>query len=133
AGSKRLSIRASRCFTPTSATSRCWSCPTISPPTASTPSFSASGAWGYIGDGAGVESRRGFADKTYGIPSEQVIGSSGVTQYAMWDASPVLIKMPKVLCGDNGLGNPEGINHFIGRQPIFAFGNSDGDKEMLEW
>src|SRR5690242_3946960 len=87
----------------------------------------------FIVSGGGVEFMRGFADKTYGIPSEQVIGSSGVTQYAMWDASPVLIKMPKVLFVDDGPGKPEGINHFIGRQPIFAFGNSDGDKEMLEW
>ena len=51
----------------------------------------------------------------------------------MWDASPVLIKMPKVFFVDDGPGKPEGINHFIGRRPIFAFGNSDGDKEMLEW
>ena len=51
----------------------------------------------------------------------------------MWDASPVLIKMPKVCFVDDGPGKPEGINHFIGRRPIFAFGNSDGDKEMLEW
>jgi len=87
----------------------------------------------FIVSGGGVEFMRGFADKTYGIPSEQVIGSSGVTQYAMWDASPVLIKMPRVLFVDDGPGKPEGINHFIGRQPIFAFGNSDGDKEMLEW
>jgi hypothetical protein len=87
----------------------------------------------FIVSGGGVEFMRGFADKTYGIPPEQVIGSSGVTQYAMWDASPVLIKQPKVLFVDDGPGKPEGINHFIGRQPIFAFGNSDGDKEMLEW
>jgi phosphoglycolate phosphatase-like HAD superfamily hydrolase len=87
----------------------------------------------FIVSGGGVEFMRTFADKTYGVPSEQVIGSSGVTQYAMWDASPVLIKMPKVLFVDDGPGKPEGINHFIGRQPIFAFGNSDGDKEMLEW
>jgi phosphoglycolate phosphatase-like HAD superfamily hydrolase len=87
----------------------------------------------FIVSGGGVEFMRNFADKTYGIPPEQVIGSSGVTQYQMWDASPVLIKQPKVLFVDDGPGKPEGINHFIGRQPIFAFGNSDGDKEMLEW
>jgi phosphoglycolate phosphatase-like HAD superfamily hydrolase len=87
----------------------------------------------FIVSGGGVEFMRNFADKTYGIPSEQVIGSSGVTQYQMWDASPVLVKQPKVLFVDDGPGKPEGINHFIGRQPIFAFGNSDGDKEMLEW
>ena len=87
----------------------------------------------FIVSGGGVEFMRTFADKTYGIPPEQVIGSSGVTQFQMWDASPVLIKQPKVLFIDDGPGKPEGINHFIGRQPIFAFGNSDGDKEMLEW
>ena len=87
----------------------------------------------FIVSGGGVEFMRGFADKTYGIPSEQVIGSSGVTQYAMWDASPVLIKMPKVLFVDDGPGKPEGINHFIGRQPIFAVGIAEGDREMLEW
>jgi phosphoglycolate phosphatase-like HAD superfamily hydrolase len=87
----------------------------------------------FIVSGGGVEFMRDFADKTYGIPPEQVIGSSGVTQYQMWDASPVLVKQPKVLFVDDGPGKPEGINHFIGRQPIFSFGNSDGDKEMLEW
>jgi len=87
----------------------------------------------FIVSGGGVEFMRNFADKTYGVPPEQVIGSSGVTQYQMWDASPVLVKQPKVLFVDDGPGKPEGINHFIGRQPIFAFGNSDGDKEMLEW
>ncbi len=87
----------------------------------------------FIVSGGGVEFMRNFADRTYGIPPEQVIGSAGVTQYQMWDASPILIKMPKVLFVDDGPGKPEGINHFIGRRPIFAFGNSDGDKEMLEW
>jgi phosphoglycolate phosphatase-like HAD superfamily hydrolase len=87
----------------------------------------------FIVSGGGVEFMRAFADKTYGIPPEQVIGSSGVTEYQMWDASPVLIKMPKVLFVDDGPGKPEGIDHFLGRRPIFAFGNSDGDKEMLEW
>ena len=87
----------------------------------------------FIVSGGGVEFMRNFAEKTYGIPPEQVIGSSGVTKYQMWDASPVLIKQPKVFFVDDGPGKPEGINHFIGRQPIFAFGNSDGDKEMLEW
>jgi phosphoglycolate phosphatase-like HAD superfamily hydrolase len=87
----------------------------------------------FIVSGGGVEFMRAFADKTYGIPPEQVIGSSGVTQYQMWDASPVLVKMPKVLFVDDGPGKPEGIDHSIGRRPIFAFGNSNGDKEMLEW
>ena len=87
----------------------------------------------FIVSGGGVEFMRAFADKTYGMPPEQVIGSSGVTKYQMWDASPVLIKMPKVLFVDDGPGKPECIDHFIGRRPIFAFGNSNGDKEMLEW
>ena len=87
----------------------------------------------FIVSGGGVEFMRTFAEKSYDVPPEQVIGSSGVTEYRMWDASPVLVKVPKVLFVDDGPGKPEGINHFIGRQPIFAFGNSDGDKEMLEW
>jgi phosphoglycolate phosphatase-like HAD superfamily hydrolase len=87
----------------------------------------------FIVSGGGVEFMRNFSEKTYGIPPEQVIGSSGVTQYEMRNGSPVLIKQPKVLFIDDGPGKPEGINHFIGRQPIFAFGNSDGDKQMLEW
>jgi phosphoglycolate phosphatase-like HAD superfamily hydrolase len=87
----------------------------------------------FIVSGGGVEFMRNFAEKSYDVPPEQVIGSSGVTQYQMWDSSPVLVKQPKVLFVDDGPGKPEGINHFIGRPPIFAFGNSDGDKEMLEW
>jgi phosphoglycolate phosphatase-like HAD superfamily hydrolase len=87
----------------------------------------------FIASGGGVEFMRNFADKTYGIPPEQVIGSSGVTKYQMWDASPALVKEPKVFFVDDGPGKPEAINRVIGRQPIFAFGNSDGDKEMLEW
>jgi phosphoglycolate phosphatase-like HAD superfamily hydrolase len=87
----------------------------------------------FVASGGGVEFMRNFADKTYGIPPEQVIGSSGVTKYQMWDASPALVKEPKVFFVDDGPGKPEAINRVIGRHPIFAFGNSDGDKEMLEW
>jgi phosphoserine phosphatase len=87
----------------------------------------------FIVSGGGVEFMRSFARKSYGIPPWQVIGSSGVTKYGMWDASPILMKEPKVLFVDDGPGKPEGINHFIGAQPIFAFGNSDGDQQMLEW
>jgi len=87
----------------------------------------------FIVSGGGVEFMRVFADKTYGVPPEQVIGSAGVTQYQTFDEAPILVKLPKVLFVDDGPGKPEGIEHFIGRQPIFAFGNSDGDKEMLEW
>jgi hypothetical protein len=87
----------------------------------------------FIVSGGGVEFMRSFTRKSYGVPPWQVVGSSGVTKFGMWDASPILIKEPKVFFVDDGPGKPEGINHFIGRQPIFAFGNSDGDKEMLEW
>ena len=87
----------------------------------------------FIVSGGGVEFMRVFTEKTYGVPPEQVIGSSGVTKYQMWDASPALVKEPKVFFVDDGPGKPEAINRVIGRQPIFAFGNSDGDKEMLEW
>ena len=87
----------------------------------------------FIVSGGGVEFMRAFADKSYDIPPERVIGSAGVTDYQMFDASPVLVKMPKVLFVDDGPGKPEGIDHFIGKRPIFAFGNSVGDKEMLEW
>jgi len=76
----------------------------------------------FIVSGGGIEFMRSFTETSYGVPPEQVIGSSGVTEYRMWDASPVLVKMPKVLFVDDGPGKPEGINHFIGRQPIFAFG-----------
>lgn len=87
----------------------------------------------FIVSGGGVEFMRTFTKKTYGVPPWQVVGSSGVTKYGMWDSSPILTKEPKVFFVDDGPGKPEGINHFIGAQPIFAFGNSDGDKEMLEW
>jgi phosphoglycolate phosphatase-like HAD superfamily hydrolase len=93
----------------------------------------ANGFQTFIVSGGGVEFMRNFAEKSYGVPPQQVIGSSGVVEYQMWDASPVLVKMPKVLFVDDGPGKPAGINTFIGRRPIFAFGNSDGDKEMLEW
>jgi phosphoglycolate phosphatase-like HAD superfamily hydrolase len=87
----------------------------------------------FIVSGGGQEFMRVFADKTYGVPPEQVVGSSGETQYQMRDDSPVLMKLPKVEFVDDGPGKPVGINRFIGHRPILAFGNSDGDKEMLEW
>jgi phosphoglycolate phosphatase-like HAD superfamily hydrolase len=88
----------------------------------------------FIVSGGGVEFMRPWTGKAYGIPPEQVVGSSGVTQYEMQpNGVPVLKKLPKIEFVDDGPGKPVGINRFIGRQPIFAFGNSDGDKEMLEW
>jgi phosphoglycolate phosphatase-like HAD superfamily hydrolase len=88
----------------------------------------------FIVSGGGVEFMRGFADRVYGIPPEQVVGSSAVTKFELRpDGTPVLIKEAKILFIDDGPGKPEGINHFIGRVPIFAFGNSDGDQQMLEY
>jgi len=87
----------------------------------------------FIVSGGGQEFMRVFADETYGVPPEQVVGSTGATEWQMWDASPLLIKLPKVDFVDDGPGKPVGINRFIGRRPIFAFGNSDGDQQMLEW
>ena len=87
----------------------------------------------FIVSGAGQDFIRVFADKTYCVPPEQVVGSTSVSQFQVWDASPVLMKLPKIDRLDDGPGKPVAIDKFIGRRPIFAFGNSDGDKEMLEW
>jgi phosphoglycolate phosphatase-like HAD superfamily hydrolase len=88
----------------------------------------------FIVSGGGVEFMRVFAEQTYGIPPEQVVGSSGVTKFQMGpDGKPVLVKEAKVEFIDDGPGKPAGINRFVGRRPIFAFGNSDGDQQMLEW
>jgi phosphoglycolate phosphatase-like HAD superfamily hydrolase len=88
----------------------------------------------YIVSGGGIEFMRPWTDGIYGIPPEQVVDSSGVTKYEMRpDGVPVLIKEPKVEFVDDGPGKPVGINRFIGRRPILAFGNSDGDQQMLEW
>jgi phosphoglycolate phosphatase-like HAD superfamily hydrolase len=87
----------------------------------------------FIVSGAGQDFIRVFADKTYCVPPEQVVGSTSVSEFQVWDASPVLMKLPKIDRLDDGPGKPVAIDKFIGRRPIFAFGNSDGDKEMLEW
>jgi phosphoglycolate phosphatase-like HAD superfamily hydrolase len=88
----------------------------------------------FIVSGGGIEFMRVFADRSYGIPPEQVVGSSGVVKFQL-DANgkPELIKEPKIEFVDNGPGKPVGINRFIGRRPILAFGNSDGDQQMLEY
>lgn len=88
----------------------------------------------YIVSGGGIEFMRPWTERVYGIPPEQVVGSSGVTRYELRpDGVPVLVKDPKVMFIDDGPGKAEGINQFIGRRPVFAFGNSDGDQQMLEW
>ena len=88
----------------------------------------------FIVSGGGVEFMRVFAGRAYGIPPEQVVGSSGVTRFEVRaDGTPVLVKEPKVAFVDDGPGKPSGIDRFIGRRPVLAFGNSDGDRQMLEW
>ncbi|AWN42272.1 HAD family hydrolase [Methylobacterium durans] len=88
----------------------------------------------FIVSGGGVEFLRVFAERAYGIPPEQVVGSSGVTRFETRpDGTPVLVKEDKVEFIDDGAGKPSGINRFIGRRPVLAFGNSDGERQMLEW
>lgn len=87
----------------------------------------------YIVSGGGVEFMRPMTEAVYGIPSEQVIGSSIKTKYEMKDGKPVLMRLPEIDFIDDKTGKPVGINKFIGKRPIAAFGNSAGDREMLEW
>lgn len=87
----------------------------------------------FIVSGGGVEFMRVFAEKTYGIPPEQVIGSSIKTKFEIRDGTPVLVRLPEVDFIDDKAGKPVGINSHIGRRPIAAFGNSDGDLQMLQW
>jgi phosphoserine phosphatase len=88
----------------------------------------------FIVSGGGVEFMRAWTEETYGIPPEQVVGSSVVAEFERnTDGKPVLMKEAKVEFVDDGPGKPVGINRFIGRRPIFAFGNSDGDLQMLQW
>lgn len=87
----------------------------------------------YIVSGGGIEFVRTFSEELYGIPPEQVVGSSIVTNFEVRDGKPVLVRESKVDFIDDNAGKPVGINMFIGRRPIAAFGNSDGDFQMLEW
>ena len=87
----------------------------------------------FIVSGGGVEFMRAFAEQVYGIPPEQVIGSSGKQAFEIRDGQPVLVKLPEVSFVDDKEGKPIGIQAHIGRRPIAAFGNSDGDLQMLQW
>jgi len=87
----------------------------------------------YIVSGGGVEFMRPMTKAVYGIPPEQVIGSSIETKFEMKNGKPMLMRLPKIDFIDDKAGKPVGINKFIGRRPIVAFGNSDGDRQMLEW
>lgn len=87
----------------------------------------------YIVSGGGMDFMRPCTERVYGIPPEQVIGSSIKTKFEIRSGQPVLIRLPEVNFVDDKDGKPIGINRFIGRRPIAAFGNSDGDQPMLEW
>jgi len=87
----------------------------------------------YIVSGGGIEFMRVFSEKVYGIPPEQVIGSTIDTKFEVRDGKPVILREPAIDFIDDKAGKPVAINKFIGRRPVFAFGNSDGDQQMLEW
>lgn len=87
----------------------------------------------FIVSGGGIEFMRPWVEQAYGIPPEQVVGSSGVVTFDLNGDKPVLKKEAKIEFVDDGPGKPVGINRFIGRRPVFAAGNSDGDLQMLQW
>jgi phosphoglycolate phosphatase-like HAD superfamily hydrolase len=87
----------------------------------------------FIVSGGGIEFMRVFAEQLYGIPPEQVVGSSGELKFEMRGDEPVLVKLPEIDFIDDKAGKPVGIQKHIGRRPIAAFGNSDGDLQMLQW
>ena len=87
----------------------------------------------FIVSGGGIEFMRPWTERIYGVPSEQVIGSSIKTRFEMRDGRPILFRFPEMNFIDDKAGKPVGINEHIGRRPIAAFGNSDGDLEMLQW
>lgn len=87
----------------------------------------------FIVSGGGIDFLRVFAEEVYGIPPEQVVGSSIKAGYEVRDGNPVIVKLPELNFIDDKEGKPVGIHQHIGRRPIFAAGNSDGDFQMLEW
>ena len=87
----------------------------------------------YIVSGGGIEFMRPWSERVYGVPPEQVVGSSIKTRFEMRQGRPELFRLPEVNFIDDKAGKPVGINEFIGRRPIAAFGNSDGDLQMLQW
>jgi phosphoserine phosphatase len=95
--------------------------------------LTANGFKNFIVSGGGIEFMRVWAEEAYGIPPEQVIGSTIKTKYEMRDGQPVLVRLPELIFNDDKAGKPVAINQHIGRRPVMAFGNSDGDKEMLEY
>ena len=87
----------------------------------------------YIVSGGGADFMRVWSERVYGIPPQQVIGTTIETVYEIRDGEPVLVRLPEMNHFDDEAGKPVGIYRFIGRRPILAFGNSDGDQEMLQW
>ncbi|MEO8350619.1 MAG: HAD family hydrolase [Chthoniobacteraceae bacterium] len=87
----------------------------------------------FIVSGGGIEFMRPWTEKVYGVPPEQVVGSSGNLKWELCDGQPVLVKLPAIDFIDDKDGKPVGIQEHIGRRPIAAFGNSDGDEQMLQW
>jgi hypothetical protein len=87
----------------------------------------------FIVSGGGIAFMRPFTEKTYGIPPEQVVGSSIKTEFQMKDGKPVLVRLPKIDFINDKAGKPVGIYQHIGRRPILAFGNSDNDMQMIEY
>ena len=87
----------------------------------------------FIVSGGGIEFMRPWTERVYGIPPEQVVGSSIKTKFQMRDGRPELFRLAEMNFVDDRAGKPVGINEYIGRRPIAAFGNSDGDLEMLQW
>jgi hypothetical protein len=87
----------------------------------------------FIVSGGGIEFMRPWAERVYGVPPEQVVGSSIKTKYEVRDGKPVIVRLPELNFIDDKVGKPIGIHQHIGRRPLMAFGNSDGDFQMLEW
>lgn len=87
----------------------------------------------FIVSGGGIEFMRPWVDKAYGIPSDQVVGSSIATEFDYNNGNPIIKRLPKIDFIDDKAGKPIGIHKFIGKKPVFASGNSDGDLQMLQW
>jgi hypothetical protein len=87
----------------------------------------------YVVSGGGIEFMRPWVEKAYGVPPDQVVGSSVKTKLEIVDGKPDLVRLPEINFIDDGPGKPVGVGQYIGRRPIAAFGNSDGDQQMLEW
>jgi hypothetical protein len=93
----------------------------------------ANGFKNFIVSGGGIEFMRPWTERVYGIPPEQVVGSSIKTKFELRNNQPVLIRLPEINFVNDKAGKPVGIHQYIGRRPIAAFGNSDGDLQMLQW